>query len=390
MKSVAVCGSLLAENPLFAEADLCDGVTTVPIEGLPIYFGRVETLEPTFDPQVADNQSMVLLKIRAFSCNYRDKAIILQVNQLCPPDSFCCIGSEFVGEVLAVGSAVKNLAPGDRVMGNNAYPDSGLKGIKAGVPTSEASQRYWIAHTAKLIKVPPEMPDVVAAAFSLGAQTAYSLVRRVNLAAGDNVLITSARSNTALFAIQALRRYSVNVYAISTAQQFAAELQGMGVKALFHVDPTAPSLLDHAPLKAVATELGGFDCVIDPFFDLHLGKVIDLLKYEARYITCGYYDQHANFTGQQLPVRGQAWPEIMAQVIFKNIQVMGNCLGQTEDLQNALCDYCAGALTVTIDSVFSGQQVGAFLARTYNAPDRLGKVVYQYEEEPCPSSLHSN
>lgn len=72
------------------------------------------------------------------------------------------------------------------------------------------------------------MPDVVAAAFSLGAQTAYSLVRKLNLASGENVLITSARSNTALFAIRALRRYSVNVYATSTSPQFVTELQGMG------------------------------------------------------------------------------------------------------------------------------------------------------------------
>ena len=57
---------------------------------------------------------------------------------------------------------------------------------------------------------------------------------------------------------------------------------------------------------------------------------------------------------------------------------MGNCLGTTEDLKNALQDYASGDLKVIIDSVFTGNQVGAFFDRTYNAPDRFGKVVYRY------------
>jgi NADPH:quinone reductase-like Zn-dependent oxidoreductase len=380
MKSVAVCGSLLAENPLFAEADLCDGVTTVSIESIPICFGRVDVPEPDFDPQAAENQSKVLIKVRAFSCNYRDKAIILQVNQLCPPDSFCCIGSEFVGEVIAVGRLVDQFAPGDRVMGNNAYPDSGVKGVKAGVPTSEASQRYWIGHAAKLVKAPPAMPDVVAAAFSLGAQTAYSLVRKLDLRPGCNILITAARANTSLFVIHALRQYPVHVYATSTAAASHPELQALGVKEIVSIDPTAPSFGENARLKELVTTIGGFDGVVDPFFDLHLGKAIDVLKPGARYITCGFYDQHSNFTGQPLQPQGRPWHEVMAQIIFKNIQLIGNCLGQTADLHDALCDYTAGSFDVIIDSVFRDQQVGAFFDRTYNDRDRFGKVVYHYPD----------
>jgi hypothetical protein len=34
---------------------------------------------------------------------------------------------------------------------------------------------------------------------------------------------------------------------------------------------------------------------------------------------------------------------------------------------------------VAVDSVYSGREVGAFLDRTYNARDRFGKVIYQYD-----------
>jgi hypothetical protein len=57
---------------------------------------------------------------------------------------------------------------------------------------------------------------------------------------------------------------------------------------------------------------------------------------------------------------------------------MGNCLGLTEDLEQACRDYCSGSLAVTVDSIFCNNQVGAFLERSYKATDRFGKVVYEY------------
>jgi hypothetical protein len=64
--------------------------------------------------------------------------------------------------------------------------------------------------------------------------------------------------------------------------------------------------------------------------------------------------------------------------IANNLQILFNCLGDTNDLQNAIDDYAAGGLDVVIDSVHTGNEVGAFLTRAYMAPDRFGKVVYQY------------
>lgn len=60
---------------------------------------------------------------------------------------------------------------------------------------------------------------------------------------------------------------------------------------------------------------------------------------------------------------------------------MGNCLGETEDLAQALQEYTPGALPVTTDAVFEGSQVGAFIHRTYCAGDRFGKVIYQYDND---------
>ena len=70
--------------------------------------------------------------------------------------------------------------------------------------------------------------------------------------------------------------------------------------------------------------------------------------------------------------------EIMGYAMINNIQIIGNCMGYTADLQKAIGEYVNGCLNITVDSVFKNNQVGDFFERTYKAKDRFGKVVYQY------------
>jgi NADPH:quinone reductase-like Zn-dependent oxidoreductase len=372
MKSVAICGKRLIE------AGRCDSVAKVELHGIPITFGCLKIPTPTFDPQAHENRLAALIEIRAFSCNYRDKGLMLNFNQRCRDDACFCVGSEFVGEVLAVGPEVATLHRSDRVIGNNAWPHADAKGVAAGVPTNHASQRYRVIHVAQLMKIPPEMPDSVAAAFGLGAQTSYGMIRRMGLAAGMNILVTAAKSNTSMFVISALKKYGVNVYATTTSLRFESELREMGVKELFQIDAALERFGDHEGIRRLVAETGGFDCVIDPFYDLHMGKLIGSMTFGGRYITCGLYDQHSNLTGDTLQYRGAQLVELMNYATSKNIQFIGHCLGSTEDLRDALEDYRLGRLNMRVDAVFRGDQVGAFFDRTYNAGDRFGKVVYQY------------
>src|SRR5205823_1394315 len=163
-------------------------------------------------------------------------------------------------------------------------PWSDWDGIPPGVPTNHASKEIQIFHEAKLLKVPDAMPDATAAAFSIGAQTTYSMVRRLQIFDGANVLVTAAKSNTSLFAINALKNRNVNLYAISTSDRFADELKRMGVKELVVIDADCENFVRHPILGQLATRLGGFHFVIDPYFDLHLSRLIDIMAVGGKYI----------------------------------------------------------------------------------------------------------
>jgi NADPH:quinone reductase-like Zn-dependent oxidoreductase len=376
MRNVAICGSDVAAMLPYNKT-----LTTIEIDGVPVLCGLIPTGEPDFDRKVPENRSRVLVRVRAFSCNYRDKGLIFRTVTKGSGRAFYVIGSEFTGEVLDIGSGVTSLAIGDRVIADNHYAGKGwlADGVPEGLPTNQASREYQVLHEAKLAKIPSAMPDEVAAAFSIGAQTVYSMIRKLKVAEGANVLVTAAKSHTSLFAINALRKHGVNLYATTTSPQFAQELEGLGVREVILIDPEGGSFAQHDGLQRIVRDGGPFDCVFDPFFDVHLGRVVDVMAPGGRYVTCGLAEQYQDLIGQEFRHQDRTLSEVVLTALINNLHIIGNCIGLTSDLHDALRDYAAGSFGVTIDSVFRGDQVGAFFQRTYSDRDRFGKVVYQYE-----------
>ena len=376
MRSISICGKNLQTSHDFRNI-----VQTIEIEGVSVLCGLIYTKDPEFDPKDPENKFKVLVKKRAFSCNYRDKNLILKTACHSPEDRFYIVGSDFVGEVVDIGAEVTNFQVGDRVIGNNSYPDSGVPGLLPGVSTNNASKEYQSFHQAKLLKIPPQISDESAAAFSIGGQTAYSMIRKLDIQPGANVLVTAAKSNTSLFVINALRQYDINIYATSTSRYFEQELKDMGLKQLIQVNSDDDSWLASPEMAQIYEQIGGFNYIIDPFFDLHIGKIISLFvpRVGGKYITCGLYDQYSQFTGKDFEYHGLPLGQILVTMMLNNIHLIGNCVGTTEDLQQAIEDCATGCFPVIIDSVFTGNQIKDFFDRTYNAKERFGKVIYRYK-----------
>jgi NADPH:quinone reductase-like Zn-dependent oxidoreductase len=376
MRNISICGSKLQHS-----LTLPNIVQAMQIEGIDVFCGLIHTEESEFDTNVPQNKFNVLVKKRAFSCNYRDKNMILKTAVHVPEERFYTVGSDFVGEVVALGTEVTEFQVGDRVIGNNSYPDSGVVGLLPGIPTNNASKEYQSFHQAKLLKIPPKISDECAAAFSIGGQTTYSMIRKLDIEPGANVLVTAAKSNTSLFVINALKQHNVNLYATSTSRHFEQELKEMGVKQLIQVNPDDDDWLTSPDMLHIYQETGGFNYIIDPFFDLHIGKVISLFVpgLGGKYITCGLYEQYSELTGNEFQYHGLQFSQILRTMMVNNIYLIGNCLGTTKDLQQAIQDCATGRFPVVVDSVFTGNQIKEFFERTYNAKERFGKVIYRYE-----------
>lgn len=363
MESVALCGADLSWP-------VCDDVERVDVAGTNLRVGLVHAEDTAFSPGHPEDAQRVLVRTEAFSCNYRDTALLKLVSSALGERRYSYFGSEFVGEVVEIGSGVTTLAVGDRVIPNGAYPDSGVPGLRGGIPTNHGSRRLQVHHPGRLLKVPSAMPDDVAASFTIGAQTSYGMIDRLDLVDGEKVLITAGRSNTSLFAMQALRDRPVQITVLTTS---ASEFPWPAHVDVVRVSPDVP-LAECDSLRRA----GPFDCVVDPLFDVYLGQVSPLLAMGGRYITCGLYHQTSDLAP---PAFGPGRLEhVLTTAILKNHQIMGNCLGSAAHLERAIEDYARGELDVILDQRFTGTDAAAFINRTYNDPTRFGKVVYTYAD----------
>src|SRR5688500_2904546 len=94
MRNVAVCGA--GFPALHPHASTFGAVA---IHGVPARVGVLERPDPAFDAADPGNARKVLVRVRAFSCNYRDRAQIYKLARFGAAADFYVLGSEFAGEV---------------------------------------------------------------------------------------------------------------------------------------------------------------------------------------------------------------------------------------------------------------------------------------------------
>jgi len=347
---------------------------SVEIAGYEVRCGFVPVEPPTFDPG-DEHRDGALVRVRTFSCNYRDRALTLWMSVLPRPRGFYLIGSELGGEVVAVGDAVVNVRPGDRVM-IDGYFGTGTQ--PWGLPTNHTSRELQVLPARKLVVVPERMSDVEAAAFSVGAQTSYSMVRRGGIEPGANVLVTAATSNTSLFLAQAARNAGGDVTMTTGSEAKAERVRNFGFERVFVVPRDDAPFDGTGDLADHARDLEGFDAVLDPYFDLHLNRSLPVLASFGRYVTCGFERQFPEAGTTSMAPESVLDSSVLARALERNVAIVANCLGSTADLEHAVDDFTKGRITVPIDSVMDADSPAAFLRRTFSDPDRFGKVVCRY------------
>ncbi len=357
------------------EKDSCIKRSLGIVHDTEIDYALIETGYPHFDPEI--QKDYVLVQKKAFSCNYRDIALMMMMenqfkNDNTPKKTPYAFGSEFSGEVIATGKNVQTLVAGDRVIGDGNYPYAPMPGIPVGLATNQGSKEFEVIHAMKLIKMPASMSFETGAAFSIGAQTSYAMIERLNIIPGKNILITGATSNTALFAINALQNKNVKICALVRNEESKALLQAtQTVNAIFITDSTQSNIADNKEVRQYMSVNGLFDYILDPFSDSYLYRVIDLININGKYITCGISNQF-KAENREIPVN-----IFLAKIISKNISVMGNCLGTTRHLQQALDDYDTGNLRIIIGEIITDNIIN-FFEKTFLSRRCLGKVVFKY------------
>jgi len=215
------------------------------------------------DPSAGPGQ--VLLKMKAFSVNYRDLLVVNGVGRWKPPRGRVPL-SDGVGIVAATGNGVSRVKVGDRVA-PIFYPkwlDGRVATEKMGQALGGAAAdgvlaEYTLFDEASLVHIPAHLTDEEAATLPCAGVTAWSaVVPPRDITPGDSVVVLGTGS-VSMFALQFARFLGARVIVTSSSDQKLARAKELGAAEVINYK-TGP---DWPKAVMELTDSIGADYVVD-------------------------------------------------------------------------------------------------------------------------------
>jgi NADPH:quinone reductase len=230
-------------------------------------FGSVHDVVIADVPEPTPRAGDVAVAVRAAAVNFPDVLMVAGAYQVRTEPPFV-LGSEFAGDVVAVGEGVTSPAVGDRVYG------SSLTGAFT----------ETVVVPAKVVRpVPPGLDMVAAAAFRVAYGTAYHAIVTIGEAQpGQTVVVLGAAGGVGLASVDVAQRLGMRVVAAASSADKLALCRAYGADEI--VDYTTE------PLKERLKELtrGGADVVVDPVGGEVSEAALRATAWGGRFVTVGF------------------------------------------------------------------------------------------------------
>jgi NADPH:quinone reductase-like Zn-dependent oxidoreductase len=171
------------------------------------------------------------------------------------------LGTEFAGDIEAVGNAVTSLKIGDKVFG---FDDGGL---------SSYAEYTIVSEDKALTTIPINITYEEAAASIEGAHYAYSFINKVDIKSGHKVLVNGASGSIGSATVQLLKYFNADITAVCNTKNI--EL----VKSL-----GASKVIDYT-IEDFTKSNEKYDFVFDSVGKSSFGKCKSLLKSNGVYMS---------------------------------------------------------------------------------------------------------
>ena len=186
-------------------------------------------------PQPEPGPGEVLLKMQAVSLNYRDYLMIGRGYGRMSGELPLVPLSDGVGEVVALGAGVEDVALGSRRLpcfiqnwfGGDLGP-AGFDGALGG-PLDGTAREYMNVAVASSVPVPEHFSDEEAATLCCAAITAWNALAEMPETAVDGgTVVTLGTGGVSLFALQLAKARGARVIATSSSDDKLARLRALG------------------------------------------------------------------------------------------------------------------------------------------------------------------
>jgi NADPH:quinone reductase-like Zn-dependent oxidoreductase len=284
------------------------------------------------------------------------------------------VGADGAGLVDAVGSEVRSVRPGDRVMINPGIPDYTCEHCRAGEQSLCRSYGILGEHfpgtMAQYVVVPeqnlatiPTLPTPLswaeAAAFSLVTLTAWRMVvTRARVLAGETMLIWGIGGGVALAALRIAKLKGARVIVTSSSEAKLHEVQKLGA------DVTLNHTTQQVSQEVRArTDKHGADVVIDSVGQATWDESLRSLGRGGRLVTCG------STSGPHVSLD-------LRRLFWHQWSLMGSTMGSDAEYREIVRLLGAGELRPVVDRVFPFSEARAAFERL-DRGEQLGKIVVE-------------
>lgn len=310
----------------------------------------------------------VRVRIRAAALNHLDLFVFAGLPGIAirPP---WILGADATGEIESVGSAVRDVAVGDRVIINPGISDRSCEYCLAGEhplclrfgilgehhPGTLAE--YVVVPAANVRRIPPEITDISAAAFTLATLTAWRMVvTRARVRAGDQVLIQGIGGGVALAALHICKSLGATVWVTSRSDEKLARARALGADEAINSTST-----DLAREVRARTNKRGVDVVIDSVGQATWAQSLGALGRAGRLVTCG-------------ATSGPLVETDVRRLFWNQWTILGSTMGNDAEFDAITAELSAGRLFPEIDRVYELSEGRQAFERLEHA-DQFGKIV---------------
>ena len=169
-------------------------------------YGGPEVLALKNIPRPTPKKNEVLVRVHTCTVNRTDCGVLWGAPYIFRffvgwPRPRPVLGTDFAGEIVAVGAQVIRFQPGDRVFGFN--------------DTGAGSYAEWMAFPEKggIVKIPDGVSYETAAASAEGVHYAYNYIRKLNIGGSHKVMLNGGTGAIGSAAIQMLKYRGATVTA---------------------------------------------------------------------------------------------------------------------------------------------------------------------------------
>ncbi len=246
------------------------------------------------------------------------------------------LGTDFAGKIEAVGKNVKSFHVNDRVFGFN---DTGL----------ESQAEYLVMKPdGKVLTIPDNIDFKQAAASLEGAHYAYSINRKVDIKAGQSILINGATGAIGSALLQFVRQYEVEITATCDTKNIDL-IRTLG----------ADKIIDYTKEDFTKSEKE-YDYIFDAVGKSTFGACKHLLKQQGIYISSelGPYAQNVFFSLSSSFGKNKKVIFPIPDPVEKNIPVICELLDKRKFVPVIDREYPLEDISHAYEYVISGKKTG--------------------------------